>query len=59
MTTLNVKVTIDDKGNASIEFDREKLLRMPLETVMREVAEEAKRAKEGAEEPTSPQPAER
>jgi len=37
-TTLNVKVEVDDHGNASIAFDRAKLLRMPLHEVMREVA---------------------
>jgi hypothetical protein len=59
MTTLNVRVTVDANGNTSIDFDREKLLAMPLETVMREVSEEAKRAKEAAQQPrverTAPQ----
>jgi hypothetical protein len=51
MTTLKVKVTTDKNGRRSVEFDREKLLSMPLENVMREVSEEAKRAQNSTPEP--------
>lgn len=49
-TALNVRVTIDEKGNATIEFDREKLMRLPMDTVVREVAATAQRVREAIEQ---------
>jgi hypothetical protein len=57
MTQLSVKVLVDEKGDATVEFDKSALRAVPLEDLMREVAAMAEEAAQASEK-AAPRPAE-